>query len=533
MSPLPRASLILLDACLHLADAARARHQAIAITAGRIQAIDDADELTPLIGPETQVASVEGRCVLPAFTDSHIHLELYARSLDQVDCETGTMEECIERLRLRAVTTPHRTWILGHGWNDNAWGHPPAPEALNRAIPNHPVYATGKSLHAAWANACALRLAHISADTQDPDGGALLRDVAGAPTGVLLESATHLVARHIPPPGPDELDQILHRAQQALWRLGIAAVHDFDGPRLLRAVQRLRSRGQLGLRVLKSIPRDELPTAIQLGVSSGLGDEWIRLGHVKLFADGALGSRTAAMLSPYLGEPENTGSLLLDEEAILEIGRQAASAGLPLAVHAIGDRATHAIIRAIRVLQTDSRVPPPTLPHRIEHLQLLHPDDIRQLRGLDCIASMQPIHATSDMLMADRYWGERARYAYAWKTALGTGVTLAFGSDAPVEIPDPLAGIAAAVTRRRPDGSPGASGWFPEERLTLREALDAYTIGPALAAGSHHEQGKIRPGFLADLIIADADPFSLPPDQLAGLRILGTMVGGAWRHRNF
>jgi hypothetical protein len=502
---------------------------AIAIAGGRILAIGSPQELEPLTGPGTKVESLEGRTVLPAFTDAHIHLELYARSLGQVDCETPTMQACIERLRHKAEAAPPGTWILGHGWNDNTWGRPPDPAALDAALPHHPVYLTAKSLHAAWANACALRRANVTAATPDPAGGTILRSPAGIPTGVLLESAAALIAACIPPPSPADLDRLVDAAQQSLWRLGIAAVHDFDGPRLLQSVQRLRASGRLGLRVLKSIPAGELPAALQLGISSGLGDEWIRLGHVKLFADGALGPRTAAMLAPYLGEPANLGALLLDEEMIGDIGRRASLVGLPLAVHAIGDRATHAVLRALQALQSDS--PAPALPHRIEHLQLLHPDALPLLRGMSGVASMQPIHAPSDMLMADRYWGDRVRLAYAWRTVLDAGWTLAFGSDAPVESPDPIAGLGAAVTRQRPDGAPGMEGWTPQERLTLREAIAAYTLGPAAAAGTMSQQGKIRPGFLADLIVTNVDPFSIPPAQLGAVRALATMVDGAWRHR--
>jgi hypothetical protein len=533
MTALPQASLVLLDAHLTDLDGPVLGANAIAFAAGRVLAVGSAEALTPLVGSGTTVESLGGRTVLPAFSDAHLHLELYARSLDQVNCETRSVDECIDRLRQRALASPPGKWILGHGWNQNEWGCPPATDSLNQAVPHHPVFATAKSLHAGWANASALRLAHIHAETPDPEGGQLLRDSSGAPNGVLLESACGLVARHVPSPDQEELCALVEGAQRSLWKVGIAGVHDFDGPRLLQTVQRLRHVGALGLRILKSIPRERLADAISLGISAGLGDHWIRLGHVKLFADGALGSRTAAMLSPYEGEPDNRGVLLLDEEAIFETGRQAAAAGLSLAVHAIGDRATHAVIGALRALQQESSPWPRLQPHRIEHLQLLHPQDLEGLGELHCVASMQPIHAPSDMQMADRYWGSRTRYAYAWKTALHAGMTLAFGSDAPVEDPNPLLGLHAAVTRRRDDGSPGADGWGPEEKLSLREALLAYTLGPARASGSAQEQGALRPGYLGDLVVLNADPFALALEELPGLRVLGTMVDAVWRHRDF
>ena len=533
MTVLPQASHVLFDAHFVDLDGENQGADAIAFSGGRVLAVGRAEDLSPLIGPRTTLESLGGRSLLPAFTDAHLHLELYARSLDQVDCETHTVEECVERLRRRAATIPPGKWILGHGWNQNEWGRPPATDLLNQAVPHHPVYATAKSLHAAWANASALRLAQTNADTPDPDGGKLLRDSTGAPNGILLESACSLVSRQVPAPDLNELCVLVGHAQESLWRRGIACVHDFDGPRLLQTVQRLRHSGGLGLRILKSIPRERLPEAIGLGVSAGLGDHWIRLGHVKLFADGALGSRTAAMLSAYDGEPDNQGVLLLDEETIVEIGRQAATAGLSLAVHAIGDRSTHAVICALHVLQQELSGWPQLLPHRIEHLQLLHPQDLARLAELHCVASMQPIHATSDMLMADRYWGDRTRYAYGWKIALRAGMTLAFGSDAPVEDPDPLLGLRAAIARRRSDGSPGPSGWVPEEKLSLREALRAYTLGPAHASGSAHEQGALRPGYLGDLVVLNADPLALSPEELREVRVVGTMVDAVWRFRDF
>ncbi len=295
------------------------------------------------------------------------------------------------------------------------------------------------------------------------------------------------------------------------------------------ALQKLNADHKLKLRVTKSIPVEMLEQASQVGLRSGFGDEWLRIGSVKAFMDGALGPRTAAMFQPYAGEPSNRGVLNLDGEQVFEIGKRAADAGLGMAVHAIGDRANHEVLEAyeqLRKYETEKGLP--KLRHRIEHVQLLHPDDAGRLAKLDVIASMQPIHATSDMLMADKFWGERTRLAYALKTQLDQGTHLAFGSDAPVESPNPFWGIHAAVTRRRADGSPSTEGWHPEQRLSVAQAIEGFTIGAAYAGYMETRQGRLAPGCMADLIVLDKDPFTSDSQELKGLRPSATMVGGEW-----
>jgi predicted amidohydrolase YtcJ len=245
--------------------------------------------------------------------------------------------------------------------------------------------------------------------------------------------------------------------------------------------------------------------------------------------DGALGPRTAAMFQPYLSEPENRGILNMDAEELFEVGCKAVEGGLSLAVHAIGDRANHEVLDAyeqLRRFERDRGLPP--LRHRIEHVQVIHPDDAGRLAELGIIASMQPIHATSDMRMADQYWGERAAFSYAWRTQLQQGAKLAFGSDAPVESPNPFWGLHAAITRQLADGSPGINGWYPEQRLSMQEAIQAYTLGAAYAAGTEGRSGKLAPGYYSDLIVLEQDPFVIPPADLLELSPKATMVGGEW-----
>ncbi|HEY6073270.1 MAG TPA: amidohydrolase, partial [Anaerolineales bacterium] len=361
----------------------------------------------------------------------------------------------------------------------------------------------------------------------------IVRDPSGRATGILLESAMGLVGDRLPEVSLEELVEAMEKAQPILWSMGLTGVHDFDRRSSFMALQELRAREKLKLRVNKNLPVADLEHASALGLRTGFGDDMLWIGSVKAFMDGALGPHTAAMFQPYAEEPGNRGILNMDAEELFDLGRKAAAVGLGMTVHAIGDRANHEVLNAyehLRVYERENGLP--HLRHRIEHVQVLHPDDAARLASLGVIASMQPIHATSDMPVADRFWGQRSALAYAWRTQLQHGARLAFGSDAPVESPNPFLGLHAAVTRRRPDGSPGPEGWYPEQKLTLAEALEAYTLGAAYAANAEGRLGKLAPGFFADLILLDQDPFTCDPDELLTMRPAATMLGGEWVWQN-
>lgn len=478
--------------------------------------------------------NLEGRTILPGLIDSHLHLRKYAETLQKVDCETSTLAECLHRVRERARSTPHGKWILGHGWNHNLWheGYGSA-EDLDQISCDHPIYLTGKSLHVSWANTAALTAAGISQETPDPPGGVLQRDPTGRLTGILLEDAVKLIESVIPHPSQDEIAEGIASAQKSLWQMGITSVHDFDRVPCLEALKILEKNDQLKLRVQKSIPAAYLSQAIASGIRTGGGSDWLWYGGVKEFMDGALGPQTAAMLDPYEGS-ETVGMLLKSEDEIYELGREAAAAGLYLAIHAIGDLANRTLINALeRIRQFEAEQGIDPLPHRIEHLQLIHPEDIPRLAVLGITASMQPLHATSDMVMADAYWGDRTRYAYAPKIQIDQGARVIFGSDAPVETPNPWAGIHAAMTRRARDGSPGPDGWHPGGRLSLDQTLIGFTSSPADAAGRGDLQGRLAPGYWADCVILAQDPYLTKPDNLWQVQPLGTMVNGEWVWRNF
>ena len=503
---------------------------AMAIANGRIFAIGNDDEIRSFKPAADREEDLAGRTVWPGLTDAHLHLDYYARGLNYIDCETTSRAECIERVALRCQATPTGEWVRGHGWNQNNWieGFGNAG-LLDQISGGHPVYLTAKSLHASWANSQALQLAGIMAGTPDPEGGRIGRDEAGQPNGILFENAMQLVEKTIPELTPAQLLPLLLDAQQHLWSLGLTGVHDFDGVNCFSALQALDLSSELKLRVVKSIPRQFLPMAIALKLRSGFGSDHLRIGSVKLFSDGALGPRTAAMLQPYAGEAEYRGMALLDSEEIFEIGRQAVESGLSLATHAIGDLANHEVINGyaqIRNYEQERNLLPAR--HRIEHVQIIHPDDLPRLQQLSIIASMQPLHATSDWEIADRNWGERSQYAYALQSIRQLKTSMAFGSDAPVESPNPFLGLHAAVTRTRTDGSPDPQGWYPQQKLSLVQALEGYTTGAAFAGHYENDLGQLAPGTFADFIVLDQDPFSLPATDLWKLSPSGVAVGGEW-----
>ena len=523
---------LLYHAHIHTLDDNQPNAEAVLIDGPRIVALGNRQKLRELAHGTTKEQDMQGCTLIPGLTDAHIHIHQYALGLTKVDCETRTKEECLARVSERLREVRQGEWVLGHGWNQNDWnpssGWPSAAD-LDLVAPLNPVYLTAKSLHAAWANSAALKIAGITESTPDPKDGAIQRDAGGQATGILLETAMSMVSDVLPGTDPKQIELAIKTAQPVLWRMGLTGIHDFDRRESFMALQSLRARGELKLRVCKNIPLESLDHASELGLRSGFGDEWLWIGSVKAFMDGALGPRTAAMFKPYENEPQNRGILNMDGEELFEHCRKAAQVGLGMTVHAIGDRANHEVLDAFeqtRAYETQNRLP--HLRHRIEHVQILHPDDAPRLGQLNVVASMQPIHATSDMPTADRYWGNRSALGYAWRTQLDHGATLAFGSDAPVESPNPFLGMHAAVTRRRADGSPSAEGWYPEQKLSILEAVLAYTIGAAYAGNADERSGRLNPGFLADLVVLQEDPYLVDPDRLLTMQAAATMIGGEW-----
>jgi predicted amidohydrolase YtcJ len=534
-----RADTVLFNGTIRTLNPEQPTASAIAFSRDRILALGDDDAMRDILAPGGEVVDLRRHLVIPGLTDAHVHLSWYADFLHAVDLfDTPSPGEAVRRVADRAAETPSGNWVRGRGWAQDDWPDRAFPTAaqLDTLVSDHPVYLTARSGHAAWVNSRALREANITANTPDPPGGQIQRDESGQPTGLLLEDALHLVSEVISTPTPEELADMMGKAIIQAHRFGLTGVHDFDGATCFRALQILHARGDLTLRVVKNIPVDLLDHAVELGLRWGFGDDFLRIGGVKTFGDGALGLRTAAMLAPYEGEPANLGIVVTDREEMVENVRAASAAGLPSTIHAIGDRAVHDVLDVYETVRAEERewgIPMGHLRHRIEHVQLIHPDDVPRLAKLGLVASMQPIHATSDMLMADRYWGDRADTSYAWRLQLEAGAAVAFGSDAPVESVNPIYGIHAAVTRRRRDGSPGPDGWRSSQpsgdaRLTVEEAMRGFTRGPAYAAGQEGKLGRLAPGFLADLVILDRDIFSIDPMDIAEVSPVGVVVGGKW-----
>ncbi len=524
-----QADLVLYNGNVHTMDDVVPRAQAIAIEGDRVLAIGSNDDMRALLAPGGREVNLQGGTVVPGFIDSHIHFMSYGLALKQIDL-TGarSLEEALERVAERSGKTPPGRWLVGRGWDQSLWegGRFPTRHDLDRVAPEHPVWLKRKCGHVGWANSLALKMAGITAQTPDPPDGRIERDpVTGEPTGLLFEDAgMSLIDRVLGEPSLDEATEAIESAIVSAHEHGLVGVHVMEGATSFRAFQRLRAEGRLKLRVLMQIPEENLDSAVQIGLQSGFGDEWLRFGGVKLFSDGALGARTASMLEPYDGEPDNYGITVLSPERLRHLASKASSAGIALFIHAIGDRANRNVLDAIEASRRAGEGL--SLRHRIEHAQLLHPDDVPRLARLGVVASMQPIHATQDMLIAERFWGKRCAGAYAWRSLLDAGTVIAFGSDAPVEDLDVLKGIHAAVTRRRPDGTPGPEGWHPEQRISVEEAVRAYTVGSAYASGEEAIKGSLSPGKLADLVVLSQDIFGIDPMEILGTEVLATMVGG-------
>jgi predicted amidohydrolase YtcJ len=513
----------------------RAWAQALAIQKGRIIAIGNSHDILKLATPATQMLNGHGQWVLPGFTDSHIHLFGMTRRLEHLPLyESRSLAHALGQLRVHALRLPAGAWALGYGWNESHWPERRFPTRfeLDAVTGARPAMLWRTDLHAAVANSAALQAAGIDANTPDPPAGVIDRDAQGHPTGVLRELAIGLIIRVMPPPDEQKAAENLQKVAGALHQVGIVAAHDqrmkdesAEGPAAFQLYQRLAAQNKLPLRISCNFEAAHLDTLIALGLQSGFGNDWVRFGHIKLFADGSLGARTAWMLEPYEGTSENSGMFLTPPAELARHIRKAQQHGIAVSIHAIGDRANRTVLDIFEETLNAHSPHPPLIPHRIEHVQNITPADQTRLAQMNIIASMQPIHCTDDIPNTDLLWGQRGRNAYPFRHLLEAGTTLAFGSDAPVASTNPWHGIHAAVTRQQQDGTP-APGWYPGQRISVAEAVAAYTLGPARAIGQAHQQGRLAPGYLADLIMVDRNIFDIPAASLPETQVLLTMLGG-------
>lgn len=510
---------------------------ALLLRGDNIVAAGAAGDVRSQARPGYQDVPLQGRAVVPGLADAHIHLLWSGEALRQINLDgVASLDQALEAVRRHAEQLPPGAWVRGQGWNHALWGYRwPTAAELDSVTGGRPAILSRKDRHSSWVNTRALELAGIDERSPDPPGGTILRGEGGRPAGILLERASELVFAAVPAPDEAGVRLVVREVIAACNARGVTSIQAPDEPAAFRAVQELRERDELHARYLYHLPLRQLDEYIANGVRSGLGDEWVRVGGVKIFSDGALGSRTCRMLAPFRGH-DDSGMAMLPDEALHEAVLRANLAGIAVTIHAIGDAANRAVLDAMAAAKSELRrrnMNAPALPNRIEHAQHLDAADIGRFGELGVVASMQPVHATSDREMAEQLLGPaRAARSYAWRPVAEAGATLAFGSDAPVETLDPWAGIYAAVTRQAQDGAP-AGGWHPELCLSLQAALEAYTVGPAVASGEAGLKGRLAPGMLADLVVLEQDPFAIEPHELPRVEVVSTWVGGRSVHGDF
>jgi len=519
------ADLVLLGGEIITMDPARPRAQALAIRDQVIAAVGSDADMQGWIGPGTRVVRLEGRGVTPGLVDAHCHLSGLGAALDSVSLRGAPSEaEAARMVAAFAAGRPAGEWITGRGWDQNLWqpAEFPGRASLDAAVADHPVAVRRVDGHALWANSAALAAAGIDRGTPDPAGGRILRDAAGEPTGVLVDNAVDLVESHIPAPSDAVRTRRILAAARTAVAAGLTGVHEMGIDDATVAVyRRLAGDGALPLRVY--VFRSGDPATLEaLDAAPEPGSPMLTVRGFKLFADGALGSRGAALLAPYDDDPGNTGLWVTRPDDLTRQVALAVAHGWQVAVHAIGDAGVRATLDAFAAARAAH--PGADLRLRVEHAQVVAPADLPRFAALDVIASMQPTHATSDMPWAEQRIGaERIRGAYAWRSLLDSGAHLAAGSDFPVEDVSALAGLYAAVTRQDAHGQPDG-GWYPEQRMTLDEAIGAFTSGAAQASFSEDWRGRLRVGYAADVTVYDRALAG--DDSLLRTHIMMTIVAG-------
>ncbi len=508
----------------------RAQAMAIDLDTGRILAVGSDDEIRRVGGQQRELIDLRGKTVVPGFIDAHMHLLATAYRRRRVDAGACISEEAVAALvRERAAQTPPGQWIEGGYWDRNLWPGSPFPTraSLDAAAPAHPVALWSKDGHQLWCNSLALQRAGITAATSEPSTGAILRDGSGEPTGVLQEGdAFRLVADVIEPPDRLQSLALLEETLADCQRRGITTVHALEDEFGLGLFRELRAAGKLGARMAVILPRQLLPKLPTLDLSDQ--DDLLRVVGIKIFADGTLGSQTAAMLDSFEGNPNNYGILAIPEQEMFETVHTAAGLGLMIAIHAIGDRAARVALNSIehaqRQLAASSSARPQDPRYRLEHVQLIAPEDLERMRRLGVIASIQPYHAVADRDIAERYWGPRHRRAFAYRTMRDMGIPLALGSDSPVELYDPLRIVYAATVRS--DVTTQRPPWLPDQALSVQDALWGYTQGAAYAGGEELHKGSLTPGKLGDAVVLCEDALALPQQTIAQNGVQATILGG-------
>ncbi|MDQ6665858.1 MAG: amidohydrolase [Acidobacteriota bacterium] len=512
-----------MNAHIYTVDEAHPAASEIAVKGGRILAVGGG--LSRHAGPATKRIDAHGATVLPGLIDCHAHMRNLGDSLEMLDLRGAKSEgEIVEKVRRAVRDRKPGEWIRGRAWDQNLWPGKqfPTAQGLSAAAPDNPVFLTRVDGHAAWVNRKALDMADINGSTSDPAGGKIIRNVSGSPTGVFIDRAQDLVARKIPAPTPEENERRIARAAKECARLGLTTVHDAGVDEAdIAAYRALIARHQLPVRVYAMIAGTSWGTSWKNNHGPEIGER-LTIRGIKLVSDGALGSRGAALLQPYADDPSNSGLLILDEASIRRVALEAVARGFQVNTHAIGDRANRTVLNAYAAALKG----PNEKRFRIEHAQVIAPDDFARFRQYSVIASMQSTHATSDMGWAiTRLGPERIKGAYAWQTFLKLGVRVPNGSDFPVENPNPIWGFYSAVTREDQEGNP-PGGWFPDQRMTREQALKSWTIEGAYAAFEENVKGSISPGKLADFVMLSNDIMKIPASEIRKTRAIMTFLNG-------
>ncbi|MGH9935471.1 MAG: amidohydrolase, partial [Blastocatellia bacterium] len=525
------ADLILVNGKVWTVNDKRPEVEAVAVLGNRIAAVDSTEEIRKWIGANTKVIDLQGKRVVPGFNDSHVHFLDGGMGLASVQLrDARTPEEFHNRIRDFAAKLPKGRWILNGNWDHENWTPPnlPTRRLIDAVTPDNPVFINRLDGHMCLANSLALKLAGVTRETPDPPGGTVVRDANGEPTGVLKDAAMSYVYKVIPNPGEEVVAEAIRAALAYAAENGVTSVQDMSAsPNVFAAYQKLLANGELTVRIYGHQPLSEWERLARAGVRAGFGNDKLKIGGLKGFADGSLGSTTALFFEPYLDDPKTSGlpsDEMFPESKMLDNILNADKAGLQIAVHAIGDKANKTILDMFAEVEKRNGARDRRL--RIEHAQHLRMEEVKRFGAERVIASMQPYHAIDDGRWAENRIGpNRAKGTYAFRSLLDAGATLAFGSDWFVAPMEPMMGIYAAVTRRTLDGKRPA-GWVPEQKISVAEAVRAYTMGSAYASGDEKIKGSIEPGKLADLAVLSADVFKINPIEIEKTKVVMTIFDG-------
>jgi len=525
-SPQPAATLVVTDARVWTGNSQQPWAEAIASNGDRIVAVGSNEEISALIGKATEVISTAGSMLVPGFIDTHVHFLDGGTGLASVQLrDAATPEEFTQRIGAFASTMEAGEWILIGTWDHENWGGElPRRDWIDAVTPDNPVWINRLDGHMALANSLALKLAGVDADTPDVAGGEIVRNPDGSPTGILKDNAMALMDGTVPAPGDAALDRQAAAAMQYVASNGVTTVHDMAGWSSLATYRRAREDGSMITRIYSVVQLPDWEKLRDEVAANGRGDEWLRIGGLKAMMDGSLGSHTAAFLEPFTDAPDQRGLLIFDLDDVRQWVTGADAAGLQVMVHAIGDRAIRDLLDIFLDVREKNGERDRRL--RIEHAQHIHPDDLPRFAAQDVIASMQPYHAIDDGRWADKVIGrERAKTTYAFRSLIESGAHVAFGSDWYVAPATPIEGIYAAVTRRTLDDA-NPDGWVPEQKISVEQALHAYTYEGAFASFEEDIKGTLKPGMLADFVLLDRDLTAIPPETINKTRVLKTVVGG-------